>query len=37
MRIVYKDFFTSTEGLLAKDKFVTIDNLNLQHLAIEIF
>ena len=37
LRIVYKDFSTSFEGLLAKDKSVTIHNQNLQQLAIEIF
>ena len=35
--IVYKDFSTSFEGLLAKYKSVRIYNRNLQHLAIEIF
>ena len=30
-------FSTSFEGLLTKDKFVTIHNRNLQQLAIEIF
>ena len=37
LRIVYKDFSTSFEGLLAKDKSVKILNRNLQQLAIEIF
>ena len=37
LRIVYKDFSTSFEGLLAKDKSVTIHNRDLQQLAIEIF
>ena len=37
LRIVYKDFSTSFEGLLAKDKSVKIHNRNLQQLAIEIF
>ena len=37
LRIFYKDFSTSFEGLLAKDKSVTIHNQNLQQLAIEIF
>ena len=34
LRIVYKDFSTPFEGLLAKDKSVTIYNRNLQQLAI---
>ena len=34
LRIVYKDFSTPFEGLLAKDKSVTIHNRNLQQLAI---
>ena len=37
LRIVYKDFSTPLEGLLAKDKSVTIHNRNLQQLAIEVF
>ena len=37
LRIVYKDFSTPFEGLLAKDKSVTIHNQSLQQLAIEIF
>ena len=37
LRIVYKDFLMLFEGLLAKDKCVTIHNWNLQQLAIEIF
>ena len=37
LRIVYKDVSTSFEGLLAKDKSVTIHNWNLQQLFIEIF
>ena len=37
LRIVYKDFSTPFEGLLAKDKSVTIHNRNLQQLAIEVF
>ena len=36
-RIAYKDFSTSFEGLLAKDKSVKIHNRNLQQLAIQIF
>ena len=36
-RIVYKDFSRSFEGLIDKDKPVTIQNENLQQLAIEIF
>ena len=36
LRIVYKDFSTPFDGLLAKDKSVTIHNRNLQQLAIEI-
>ena len=36
LRIVYKDFLTPFDGLLAKDKSVTIHNQNLQQLAIEI-
>ena len=35
--IVYKDFSTSFEGLLAQDKSATTHNQNLQQLAIEIF
>ena len=35
--IVFKDFSTSCEGFLAKDKSVTIHNRNLQQLVIEIF
>ena len=35
--IIYKDFFTTSEGLLAKDNSVIIHNQNLQQLAIEIF
>ena len=35
--IVYKDFSSPFEGLLAKDKSVTIHNRNLQQLAIEVF
>ena len=34
LRIVYKDFSTSLEGLLAKEKSKTILNRNLQQLAI---
>ena len=37
LRIVYKDFSTFFEGLLAQDKSVTIHNRNLQQLAVEIF
>ena len=37
LRIVYKDFSTPFEKLLAKDRTVTIHNRNLQQLAIEIF
>ena len=37
MRIVYKDFSMSFEGLLARDKSVTIHNPILQQLAIGIF
>ena len=37
LRIVYKDILTSFEGLLSKDKSVTIYNRNLQQLVIEIF
>ena len=37
LHIVYKDFSTPFEGLLAKDKSVTIHNRNLQQLAIEVF
>ena len=37
LRIVYNDFSTPFEELLAKDKSVTIHNQNLQQLAIEIF
>ena len=37
LRIVYKDFSTPFEGLLAKDKCVTIHNQSLQQLVIEIF
>ena len=37
LRIVYKDFSTSFEGLLAKYKSVTIHNRNLQQLTIETF
>ena len=35
--ITYKDFLTSFDRLLAKDKFVTIHKQSLQQLAIEIF
>ena len=35
--MVYKVFSASFEDLLAKDKSVTIHNLNLQQQAIEIF
>ena len=35
LRIVYKDFSISFEGLLAKDTSVTIRNRNLQQLVIE--
>ena len=35
--IVYKDFSTSFEGVLAKDKSVKIHNRNLQQLAIQMF
>ena len=35
--IVYKDFSTPFEGLLAKDRSFTIHNQNLQQLTIEIF
>ena len=34
--IVYRHFSASLEGLLLKDKPVTIDNQNLQQLAVEI-
>ena len=37
LRIIYKDFSTSFEELLAKDKSVTIHNRILQQLAIKIF
>ena len=37
LRIVYNNFSTPFEELLAKDKSVTIHNQNLQQLAIEIF
>ena len=37
LRIVYKEFWTSFEGLLAKDKSVSISNKNLEQLVIEIF
>lgn len=37
LRIVYKDFSVSFEGLLAKDTSVTIRNRNLQQLVIEFF
>ena len=37
LRIIYKDFSMPFEGLLAKDKSVTIHNQNLQQLEIEIF
>ena len=37
LRIVYNDFSTPFEELLAKDKSVTIHNQNLQQLEIEIF
>ena len=36
LRIVYKDFSTSFEVLLAKDN-VTIHNRNLQQLVIDVF
>ena len=35
LRIVYKEFSKSFEGLLAKDKSVTIHNRSLQQPAIE--
>ena len=37
MRIVYKDFSSSFEGLLAKDYSVTIYTRNMQQLLIETF
>ena len=36
-KIVYKDFSTYFEGLLAKDKTVRSHNQNLQQLVIKIF
>ena len=37
LRIAYSDYSSSFEGLLNKDKSVTIHQRNLQQLAIEIF
>ena len=37
LRIVYKEFLTSFEASLTKDKSVKIHNRNLQQLAIKIF
>ena len=37
LRIVYKDYISSFEDLLKRDKSVTINHMNIQPLAIEIF
>ena len=37
LRIVYKDYISSFEGLLKRDKSVTIHHMNIQSLDIELF
>ena len=37
LRIVYKDYISSFEDLLKRDKSVTIHHRNIQSLAIELF
>ena len=37
LRIVYKDYISSFEDLLKRDKSVTIHHRNIQLLAIELF
>ena len=37
LKIVYKDYISSFEDLLKKDKSVTIHHGNVQSLAIELF
>ena len=37
LRIVYKDYISSFEDLLKRDKSVTIHHSNIQSLAIELF
>ena len=36
-RIVYKDYISSFEDLLKRDKSVTVHHRNIQSLAIELF
>ena len=37
LRITYKDYISSFEDLLKRDKSVTIHHKNIQSLAIELF
>ena len=37
LRIVYKDYISSFEDILKRDKSVTIHHRNIQSLAIELF
>ena len=37
LRIVYKDYISSFENILKRDKSVTIHHRNIQSLAIELF